>query len=71
MSTATPETTLTVDRDVRFRETPERTLAMDVYRPTDEPGSADGRPAALCVHGGGWREGSKGQLSRSALDFAS
>jgi acetyl esterase/lipase len=62
----TDHATLTVERDHVYRDTPERTLAMDVYRAPD----AAQRPAVVLLHGGGWREGSKGQLSRYALDFA-
>lgn len=60
--------TLTVRRDVPFRDAPERErpLSMDVFRAPD----AERRPAVVLVHGGGWREGSKGQLSRYALDLA-
>ncbi|MFC4358891.1 alpha/beta fold hydrolase [Halobium salinum] len=57
---------LRVDRDRIYRETPERTLAMDVYRASD----GESRPAVVLLHGGGWREGNKGQLSRYALDLA-
>lgn len=58
-----------VTRDVPFRETPERTLGLDLYRPAD--GDAAARDvAAAFVHGGAWREGSNGVFSRYALDAA-
>ena len=55
-----------VERDWTFRETPERSLALDVYRPADGPGDA----VVAFVHGGAWREGSKGVFSRYATDAA-
>ena len=69
-----------VERDVSFRETPERRLGLDLYRPADAADSgdtgrasnADARDVAVAfVHGGAWREGSKGVLGRYALDAAS
>jgi len=48
-----------------FRETPERDLTLDVYRPGPDAGSvsesesgagATGRPALVYVHGGAWRD---------------
>jgi acetyl esterase/lipase len=47
-----------VDRqtDVPFRETPERTLKLDLYEP---PAGAD-RPFVIFAHGGGWIGGDKG-----------
>lgn len=59
---------VTVARDVPFRETPERTLGLDLYRPAD----AEERDVAVAfVHGGAWRQGSRGVLGRYALDAAS
>ena len=61
-----------VARDVPFRETPERTLRLDLYRPADENADAEERDVAVAfVHGGAWRQGSKGVLGRYALDAAS
>ncbi len=54
-------------RDVPFRETPDGTLRLDLYRPVD----ADVRDVAVAfVHGGAWREGSKGVFGRYAVDAA-
>ncbi|QGN06059.1 alpha/beta hydrolase [Halorhabdus sp. CBA1104] len=57
--TERPETT-SVDGDrqtnVPFRETPERTLELDLYEP---PAGTD-RPFVLFAHGGGWIGGDKG-----------
>jgi acetyl esterase/lipase len=46
----------TVDEDIPFRETPQRTLHADVYAPTNlaEP------PVLVHAHGGAWRFGEKG-----------
>jgi len=46
----------TVEKDVPYRETPQRTLRADVYRPTD---AAD-PPVVVHAHGGAWRFGDKG-----------
>lgn len=59
---------VTVDRDVPYRETPDGTLRLDVYRRRD--GDDGGRPAVVYVHGGGWEFGEKGELARAALDLA-
>ena len=58
--TATTEPTQTETAepltDVPFRETDERTLELDLYRPsTDDPA-----PFVLFAHGGGWFGGDKG-----------
>lgn len=71
------ETTLTVRRGVPYRETPQRRLTLDYYRADwrkrdggAENDARDQRPAVMLIHGGGWREGRAGQLSRYALDLA-
>lgn len=46
----------TVDKDVPYRETPQRTLRADVYRPVD----AETPPVVVHAHGGAWRFGDKG-----------
>ena len=52
----------TVHRDIEFHETPERTLRLDVYEPTDAaPGGP--RPTVVCFHGGGFHSGEKAQES--------
>lgn len=58
--------TIAVHRDIAFHETPERTLALDVY----EPAASGPRPTVLFLHGGGFRFGDKGELARHALAFA-
>lgn len=58
--------TITVHRDLAFHETPERTLSLDVYEPT----ASGPRPTVLLLHGGGFLDGDKGELSRYALAFA-
>ncbi|WP_181686887.1 alpha/beta hydrolase [Halorhabdus salina] len=54
----TTTTSADIDRqtDVPFRETPERTLELDLYSP---PGGAE-RPFVIFAHGGGWIGGDKG-----------
>jgi len=46
----------TVETDVPYRETPQRTLRADVYRPAD----IDAPPVVVHAHGGAWRFGDKG-----------
>lgn len=51
----------TIDRldeqlDVTYARYGERTLEMDIYRPKDAWGEL---PAIVCIHGGGWKKGSK------------
>jgi acetyl esterase/lipase len=57
---------LSVTRDVPFREMDARTLALDVY----EPARGTDRPAVVFVHGGEWRGGRKGRFARWAVEFA-
>ena len=52
---------LTLDRlseqlDVTYARYGDRTLEMDIYRPTEVWGDL---PAIVCIHGGGWQKGSK------------
>lgn len=42
--------------DVTYARYGDRTLEMDIYRPKNSPGQL---PAIVCIHGGGWRKGSK------------
>ncbi len=46
----------TVEEDVPYRETPQRTLRADVYRPVD----TETPPVVVHAHGGAWRFGDKG-----------
>lgn len=62
-------TDVAVARDVPFREAEGQTLRLDLYRPADA--AVDARDVAVAfVHGGAWREGSKGVFGRYALDAA-
>src|SRR5688572_2143046 len=56
-----------VRRDVEYVSRGERALRLDAYVP-----ARVGRPVPgiLVVHGGGWRSGSKRQLSLQAYAFA-
>ena len=55
--TTTAQRAVTIDRDLAFRETPSRTLRLDLYRPTtDGP-----HPFVVWAHGGGWVGGDKRQ----------
>ncbi|NNJ24720.1 Acetyl esterase [Planctomycetes bacterium LzC2] len=47
---------LHVERDVTYVRRGDRTLEMDLFRPKDAWGA---RPAIVCVHGGGWANGSR------------
>lgn len=51
-----------LDRDVVYRSTPQRTLMLDVYRPTAPPPYGDLYPAVVAVHGGAWKYGNKGEV---------
>ncbi|WP_248517958.1 alpha/beta hydrolase [Salinarchaeum laminariae] len=50
-----------VDWDVRYRETPERDLRLDYYRPDSDPAAG-----LLFIHGGGWQGGDRDQFARQA-----
>lgn len=56
-----------VEADVVFGHGGGRPLACDLYHP---PVAGTGRPALLILHGGGWREGDKGQLRGYGVQFA-
>jgi acetyl esterase/lipase len=46
-------------------------LAVDVFEPTADAGTADGRhPAILFFHGGGWRNGDRSQFHPQCERFA-
>lgn len=68
--------TVLVHRDIPFRETDNRTLELDVYRPRDtarsdsDDGAHAPRPVVVFVYGGGWSDGATGQFARYALAFA-
>ena len=47
---------LNASRDVTYANYGERTLEMDIYRPKDAWGQL---PAVICIHGGGWANGSR------------
>jgi acetyl esterase/lipase len=42
--------------DVTYARYGDRTLEMDIYRPTDAWGEL---PAVVCIHGGGWAKGNR------------
>lgn len=44
------------DQDVVFRETPDRELKLDLFRPADDVA----RPLLIHAHGGGWYQNDKG-----------
>ena len=56
---------VTIETDVVFGRGGGRDLRCDVYTPPahTSPNSAGGAPGVLLVHGGGWREGDRKQLS--------
>lgn len=62
----TTDTSGTVDRDIAFHETPERTLLLDVYAPVE----SGLRPTAVLFHGGAFRTGSKTDLAEQARALA-
>ena len=57
-----------IEQDIIYRKTENQSLALDLYI---SAGAAEPAPVVILVFGGGWQEGSKGQLSRYAIDFAS
>lgn len=57
---------VTVERDVVFGTGGGRELRCDVYTP---PGEFENAPAVLLLHGGGWRQGDRGQLRGYGIRF--
>ncbi|MBE0690452.1 MAG: alpha/beta hydrolase [Anaerolineae bacterium] len=51
-----------LERDVVYSSTPQRTLMLDVYRPTAPPPQGDLYPAIVVLHGGAWKTGNKGEV---------
>jgi len=58
---------LDAKRDVTYARYGDRTLEMDIYRPK---GSWGELPAIVCVHGGGWRKGSRINHTKPAQALA-
>lgn len=58
---------VTVDQDVVYAEASGRDLRCDIYRPTNGDTAL---PAAILLHGGGWRRGSKESLRARAEELA-
>ena len=54
--------------NVTYARYGERTLEMDIYRPQAEWGSL---PAVVCIHGGGWANGSRANHAQVAQAMAS
>ncbi|WP_135303151.1 alpha/beta hydrolase [Haloarcula amylovorans] len=65
--TANTDATVTVERDIPFREVDGRTLLLDRYEATAASGP---KPVAILVRGGAFRYGDKGEFSRHAIDLA-
>ncbi|MFT4548910.1 MAG: arylsulfatase A [Verrucomicrobiales bacterium] len=68
--TEIPQTTLASlesKLDVTYARYGDRTLEMDIYRPKEAWGEL---PAIVCVHGGGWRKGSKINHTKPAQALA-
>jgi acetyl esterase/lipase len=61
-------TDLRVERDVVYGKGGGSDLKLDVYRPRED--SAKARPAAIFIHGGGWRAGNKFPPNPLVLDLA-
>ncbi|MFC1735071.1 alpha/beta hydrolase fold domain-containing protein [Candidatus Hydrogenedentota bacterium] len=51
-------TGIRVETDVPYGKGSDRTLLLDVFRPENAEGPL---PGLVCIHGGGWRNGSKEQ----------
>jgi acetyl esterase/lipase len=55
-----------VDKDIVFGKGGDTDLKLDMARPVDVKGSL---PCIVCVHGGGWRLGSRQDLSKPTKDL--
>jgi acetyl esterase/lipase len=53
--------------DLVFAETSARPLKLDLYLPADR---TKPMPLIVCIHGGGWLNGNKGQMHQAAERFA-
>src|SRR5262245_1296369 len=62
-----PDTGVTVTRDVVYRTIDGEMLTLDAYVPTAK---TTRRPAILLVHGGSWREGDKSDFTADAMKLA-
>ncbi|MDX2137978.1 MAG: alpha/beta hydrolase [Chloroflexota bacterium] len=51
-----------IEQDVVYVSTPQRTLMCDIYRPKVKPAIGDKYPAVIVIHGGAWRYGDKGEV---------
>lgn len=58
LASAHESANVVADRDVVYAKTPEQDLLLDVYRPARP--KAEKLPLIVWIHGGGWRNGSKG-----------
>lgn len=58
-----------VERDIVYRRVGSRRARLDVYTPSGKA-PADGRPAIVAIHGGGWQGGSKLSYGRMAARLA-
>jgi len=58
---------VTTQADVTYARIGERELKCDIYRPAEAGGPL---PAALLLHGGGWRRGSRATLKDRAEELA-
>lgn len=66
VASAQDNTQVVADRDVVYATTPETDLLLDVYRPARP--KAEKLPLIVWIHGGGWRNGSKGD-GKQVLPF--
>lgn len=53
-------------RDVEYANVNGTSLKLDLYLPAEK---GEGRPAIVCIHGGGWKNGDKGHM-KLAGEFA-
>ena len=68
--TRIPQSTLDrldAKRDVTYARYGDRSLEMDIYRPKGAWGAL---PAIVCIHGGGWRQGSRINHTKPAQALA-
>lgn len=58
---------ITVTKDVVYKETPEKTLKLDIYRADS---IQEVRPLLVFIHGGSWKKGNKDDYRRYLVDYA-
>ena len=58
---------LTVHKDLVYKETPQKTLKLDLYQPQNAQKKT---PLLIFIHGGSWKSGNKDDYRRYLVDYA-